>query len=95
MTVQTRRGLFATGRSRDDFLQRRDMARERAAPRRRGGHRGLRFLADKGLFDRDITGLRQRFDMGAEITVGGAGELLQLGEFQPSRRRQRVQARRR
>jgi len=65
-------------RGRDDFLQRRDMAGERAAPCRCRGHRGLRFLADKGLVDRDIAGLGQRFDMGAEIAVGGAGQLFSV-----------------
>jgi hypothetical protein len=48
------------------------MTGERAAPGRRGGHCGLRLLADKGLFDRDIARLRQRFDMGAEIAVSAA-----------------------
>ena len=63
------------------------MAGERAAPGRGRGHRGLRLLADKGLFDRDIAGLRQRLDMGAEIAVGGAGQLFQPGEFEARRRR--------
>ena len=59
------------------------MAGERAAAGGGGGHRGLRLLADKGLFDRDVAGLGQRLDMGAEIAVGGAGQLFQPGEFQP------------
>src|SRR5229473_2630103 len=80
-------------RGRDDFLQRRDVAGEGAAPRRGGGHRGLRLFADKGLFDRDIACFRQRFDMGAKIPVGGAGELFQLREFQSGGGRQRVQRR--
>ncbi len=54
-----------------------------ARPAGGGGHGGLRLLADKGLFDPDIAGLRQRLDMGAEIAVGGAGQLFQFGEFQP------------
>ena len=70
-------------RGRDDLLQRRDMAGEGAAAGGGGGHRGLRLLADEGLVDRDIARPRQRFDMGAEIAVGGAGQLLQPGEFQP------------
>ena len=36
------------------------MAGEGAAPGGRGGDRGLRLLADEGLFDRDIAGPRQR-----------------------------------
>src|SRR5438270_7169439 len=79
-------------RSRDDLLQHRHMAGEGAAPRGGGNHCGLRFLADKCLFDRDVAGPCQRFDMSAEIAIGGAGQLLQPREFQPrSRRRQRVQ----
>ena len=61
------------------------MAGEGAAACGGGGHRGLRLLADKGLFDRNIAGLRQRLDMGAEIAVGGAGELLQPGEVESVR----------
>ena len=71
-----------TARRRDDFLQRRDMAGEGAAADRSGGHRGLRLLADKGLFDRDIAGLGERLDMGAEIAVGRAGQFLQPGKIQ-------------
>ena len=52
-------------------------------PAARRGHGGLRLLADKGLVDRDIAGLGQRLDMGAEIAVGGAGQLFQPGEFEP------------
>src|ERR1700731_251876 len=85
--------LRLPGRSRDDFLQRRHMPGERAASRRRGGHRGLRLLADKGLVDRDIAGLRKRFDMGAEIAVGGAGQLFQPGEFEAYGSRQRMKRR--
>ncbi len=80
-------------RRRDDLLQGRDMAGEGAAAGRARGHRGLRLLADKGLVDRDIAGLGQGLDMRAEIAVGGAGQLLQSGEFQPDRIRQRVQRR--
>ena len=76
-------GYPSTAGGRDDLLQRRDMAGERAAAGGGGGHRGLRLLADKGLVHRDVAGLGQRLDMGAEIAVGGAGELLQPREFQP------------
>src|SRR5262249_51621349 len=74
--------LFIPLAARDDLLQGRDMAGERAAPRGGRGHRGLRFLANEGLVDPDIAGLGQRLDMRAEIAVGGAGELLQSGELQ-------------
>src|SRR5438876_11159424 len=80
-TTWLRDQLLAAGR-RDDFLQGRDMAGEGAPARGGRGHRGLRLLADKGLLHRDITGLRQRLDMSAEIAVGGAGQLLQPGKFQ-------------
>ena len=78
-------------RRRDDLLQGRDMAGEGAAALRGRGHRGLRLLADKGLVDRDVAGPRQRLDMGAEIAVGRAGQLLQPGKFEPAAGRQRVQ----
>ena len=76
---------LAARRGRDDLLQRRDVAGEGAAPGGGRGHRGLRLLADEGLVDGDIAGLRQRLDMRAEIAVGGAGQLLQPGEFEPLR----------
>ena len=57
------------------------MAGEGAAAGRGSGHRGLRLLADKGLVHRDVAGLRQRLDMGAEIAVGCPGQLLQPGEL--------------
>src|ERR1700738_2158991 len=76
-TVKLRLG----GRGRDDFLQRWDMGGGGGAGARRRGHRGLRPFADKGLFDRDIARLRQRFDVGAEIAVGGAGQLFQPGKL--------------
>ena len=66
------------------------MAGKCAAPGGGGGYRGLRLLADKGLFDRDVAGLRKRLDMGAEIAVGGAGQLFQFCEFEPGGGRQRV-----
>src|SRR5205814_220503 len=62
------------GRSRDDLLQHRHMADEGAAPRGGGNHCGLRFLADKCLFHRDVAGPCQRFDMSAEIAIGSASE---------------------
>src|ERR1700760_3761148 len=63
----------------DDLLQGRHMAGEGGAAGGGGDDGGLRLLADKGLVDRDITGLRQGLDMRTEIAVGGAGELLQPG----------------
>ena len=69
------------------------MAGEGAAPGGGRGHRGLRLPADKGLIHRNIAGLGKRLDMGAEIAVGGAGQLFQFGEFQPRGYRQRVQRR--
>ena len=67
------------------------MPGERAAARRGGGNRGLRLLADKRFVDLDVAGLGQRLDMRAEIAVGGAGQLLQFGEFQSRARLQRVE----
>src|SRR3954471_11753703 len=54
-------------RIRDDLLQHRHVAGEGAAPRGGGSHCGLRFLADKCLFDRYVAGPCQCFDMSAEI----------------------------
>src|SRR5438046_1918947 len=68
--------LFVTSRSSNDLLQGRDMPGKRAAAGGRCRHCGLRLLADKGLFHRDVAGFRQRLDMSAEIAVGGAGEFL-------------------
>ena len=60
------------------------MPRERATPGRGRGHRGLRLLADKGLVDRDVAGLGQSLDMGAEIAadivaVGGDRRAARVG----------------
>src|SRR5271163_21388 len=63
---------LAPRRGRDDLLQCGDMAGEGAAAGGGSSHRGLRFLADEGLVDRDIAGLCKGLDMGAEIAIGGA-----------------------
>src|SRR5206468_10768522 len=78
---------------RDDLAQRRHVAGEGAAPGGSGGHRGLRLLANEGFRHGDITCLRQRFDVSAEIAVGGTGEFLQPGEVKPLRIRQRDERR--
>src|ERR1700761_2778782 len=78
---------------RDDLLQRRDMPDEGAAARCVRADRRLRSLADKRLFDPDIAGPCQRFDMGAEITVGRTGQPFQSGEVQPLAYRHRIQRR--
>ena len=68
------------------------MAGEGAAAGRRGCHRGLRSLTDKGLFDPDIAGPREGLDMGAEIAVGApvsfsAGQTPVRGGWQRVQRR--------
>lgn len=75
----------------NDLLQGRNMPGKRPSAGRGRRHRRLWLLAHKRLLHGDIAGLRQRLDMGAEIAVSGAGELLQAREFEARCRRQRIQ----
>ena len=56
------------------------MASERRPPLRTGFDRGARPSADEGLGHFDIARARQMIEMRAEVAVGRAGQLLELGE---------------
>jgi hypothetical protein len=59
------------------------MARERPPSRGRRLHRRAGAAADEGLGRLDIAGAGKLIEMGAEVSVGGAGEALQPREVEP------------
>jgi hypothetical protein len=68
----------------DDLAQIGDVLGKRAAADRAHAHAGLRLALLEALFDRDVAGLLQRLEMGAEIAVGRADQRLEPGVKTPS-----------
>ncbi len=75
----------------DDLPQQRHVAGKCSPANGGRGDLGLGLFPDKGFIDSDIGRFGQGFDVGTEITVGGAGQGLQPGELQPLAGRQRVE----